>query len=110
VQFALRRNLPAAAVVRSLVRGYITDPAGPAGLRFTDGLPEPNPADNKAIVEVKAFAINHDEANLIARRPNGWRPGQDVAGVVIKAAASGAGPAAVSGLINEYRRATTAET
>jgi NADPH:quinone reductase-like Zn-dependent oxidoreductase len=94
VQFALRRNLPAAAVGRSLVRGYITDPAGPAGLRFTDGLPEPNPADNKAIVEVKAFAINHDEANLIARRPNGWRPGQDVAGVVIKAAASGAGPAA----------------
>jgi NADPH:quinone reductase len=39
------------------VGGYITDPAGPAGLRFTDGLPEPNPADNKAIVEVKAFAI-----------------------------------------------------
>jgi hypothetical protein len=39
------------------VGGYITDPAGPAGLRFTDGLPEPNPADKKAIVEVKAFAI-----------------------------------------------------
>jgi len=81
-------------VVCSLVRGYITDPAAPAGLRLTDGLPEPNPAINEATVEVKAFAINHDEANLIARRPDGWRPGQDVAGVVIKAAASGAGPAA----------------
>ncbi|HUB39949.1 MAG TPA: zinc-binding dehydrogenase [Streptosporangiaceae bacterium] len=81
-------------MVRLLVRGYITDPAGPAGLMFTDGLPEPSPADNEAIVEVKAFAVNHDEANLIARRPDGWRPGQDVAGVVIKAAASDAGPAA----------------
>ena len=76
------------------MRGYITDPAGPAGLRLTDGLPEPGPAHNEAIVEVKAFAINHDEANLIARRPVGWRPGQDVAGVVLKATASGAGPAA----------------
>jgi NADPH:quinone reductase-like Zn-dependent oxidoreductase len=76
------------------VRGYITDPAGPAGLRLIDDLPEPDPADNEAIVEMKAFAINHDEANLIARRPDGWRPGQDVAGVVVKAAAGGAGPAA----------------
>ena len=76
------------------MRGYITDPAGPAGLRLTDDLPEPDPVDNEAVVEVKAFAINHDEANLIARRPSGWRPGQDVAGVVIKAAASGSGPAA----------------
>jgi NADPH:quinone reductase len=86
--------LPGATLVSSLVRGYITDPAGPAGLRLTDDLPEPNPAHDEAIVEVRAFAINHDEANLIARRPDGWRPGQDVAGVVIKAAASGAGPAA----------------
>jgi NADPH:quinone reductase len=53
--------LPVAAMVCSLVRGYVTDPAGPAGLRLTDGLPEPGPADNEAIVEVKAFAINHDE-------------------------------------------------
>jgi NADPH:quinone reductase len=44
------------------------------------------------VVEVRAFAINHDEANLIRRRPNGWRPGQDIAGVVVRAAADGSGP------------------
>jgi NADPH:quinone reductase len=75
------------------MRGYITDPAGPSGLRLAVDLPEPDPADNEAVVEVRAFSVNHDEANLIARRPDGWRPGQDVAGTVVKAAASGAGPA-----------------
>jgi NADPH:quinone reductase-like Zn-dependent oxidoreductase len=44
-------------------------------------------------VEVRAYAANHDELNLIARRPDGWRPGQDVAGVVVRAAADGNGPA-----------------
>ena len=34
-----------------------------------------------------------DEATLIARRPEGWRPGQDAAGAVIRAAADGSGPA-----------------
>ncbi|MGO4647756.1 zinc-binding dehydrogenase [Nocardia sp. 2YAB30] len=75
------------------MRGFITDPAGRAGLRLTDELPEPNPAADEAVVAVRAFAINHDERNLIARRPDGWRPGQDVAGVVVRAAANGTGPA-----------------
>lgn len=75
------------------MRGYITDPTGHAGLRLTDTLPEPTPKPNEALVEVRAYAVNNDEATLIARRPNGWRPGQDVAGVVIRAAADGSGPA-----------------
>lgn len=75
------------------MRGFITDPAGHAGLRLADDLPEPSPAPNEAVVEVRAYAANHDELNLIARRPDGWRPGQDVAGVVVRAAADGNGPA-----------------
>ena len=75
------------------MRGFITDPAGQAGLRLADDLPEPSPAPNEAVVEVRAYAANHDELNLIARRPDGWRPGQDVAGVVVQAAADGSGPA-----------------
>ncbi|MGF6880578.1 NADPH2:quinone reductase [Nocardia sp. GAS34] len=73
--------------------GFITDTAGRAGLRLADDLPEPTPAADEVVVEVKAYAINHDERNLIARRPTGWRPGQDVAGVVIRAADDGSGPA-----------------
>lgn len=75
------------------MRGFITDPTAPAGLRLAEDLPEPIAAADEVIVEVKAYAINHDESNLIARRPDGWRPGQDVAGVVIQAAADGTGPA-----------------
>ncbi|MFE3188951.1 zinc-binding dehydrogenase [Nocardia sp. NPDC059240] len=73
--------------------GYLTDPSGPAGLRLATDLPEPQPRPDEVIVEVRAFAINHDELNLIRRRPDGWRPGQDVAGVVVAAAADGSGPA-----------------
>ena len=75
------------------MRGFVTDPNGASGLRLTDDLPEPVPAADEVLVEVRAFAINHDEKNLIARRPDGWRPGQDVAGVVLRAAADGSGPA-----------------
>ncbi|MEW9530939.1 zinc-binding dehydrogenase [Microbispora sp. NPDC049125] len=75
------------------MRGFITDPGGRAGLRLADDLPEPSPAPHEAVVEVRAYAVNHDELNLIARRPDGWRPGQDVAGFVVRAAADGSGPA-----------------
>ena len=73
--------------------GFVTDPDGRSGLRLADDLPEPDPARGEVVVEVRAFAINHDELNLIARRPNGWRPGQDVAGVVVRSASDGSGPA-----------------
>ncbi|MFI5693163.1 zinc-binding dehydrogenase [Kribbella sp. NPDC051586] len=76
------------------MRGFITDPAAQAGLRLADDLPEPTPAPDESVVEVRAYAANHDELNLIARRPDGWRPGQDIAGVVVRAAADGNGPAA----------------
>jgi NADPH:quinone reductase len=33
------------------------------------------------------------ELSLLARRADGWRPGQDLAGVVAAAAADGTGPA-----------------
>ncbi|MFF5138976.1 zinc-binding dehydrogenase [Streptomyces sp. NPDC013157] len=74
------------------MRGFVTDPTAPGGLRLTDGLPEPDPAPHEAVVEVRAFSLNHDEANLVRRRPHGWRPGQDTAGVVVRAAADGTGP------------------
>ncbi len=65
------------------------DVSDPAQLREVE---EPRPASNEALVEVEAMAINRGELHLLATRPEGWRPGQDIAGVVIEPAADGTGP------------------
>jgi NADPH2:quinone reductase len=76
------------------MRGYITDPAADGGLRLAEDLPEPAPAADEALVEVRAFAVNRGELALLAMRPEGWRPGQDLAGVIALPAADGSGPPA----------------
>lgn len=54
---------------------------------------EPRPAVNEALISVRATSVNRGKLRLLAIRPNGWTPGQDVAGVVECAAADGSGPA-----------------
>jgi NADPH:quinone reductase-like Zn-dependent oxidoreductase len=61
-------------------------------------VPEPHPSADQAIVEVAAYSVNRGEIlNLSGASgtpaPAGWRPGQDVAGTVVRAAADGTGPA-----------------
>ena len=53
---------------------------------------EPDPNANEAVVRVEAMAVNRGELRLLSTRPQGWRPGQDVAGVVASPAADGSGP------------------
>jgi len=53
---------------------------------------EPEPGPDEAIVEVRAFSLNRGELALLVGRAEGWRPGQDIAGVVVQAAADGGGP------------------
>jgi NADPH:quinone reductase-like Zn-dependent oxidoreductase len=59
--------------------------------------PEPEPAPDEAVVAVEAFSVNRGETfqldGGLARRWPGWRPGKDVAGTVVRAAADGTGPA-----------------
>src|SRR5262249_40190445 len=55
---------------------------------------EPEPAPNEALVAVHAFSLNRGELRLFQVRPEGWRPGQGIAGIVVKAAADGSGPPA----------------
>jgi NADPH:quinone reductase-like Zn-dependent oxidoreductase len=74
------------------VKGWITDPGAPGGLRLADDLPEPEPAPNELLVEVRAYSVNRGELFLLTQRTEGWRPGQDLAGVVLRAAANGSGP------------------
>lgn len=75
------------------MRGFITDPKAQGGLRLADDLPEPIAATDQALVEVRAYSVNRGELFLLKARPDGWRPGQDLAGVVVEAAADGNGPA-----------------
>ncbi|MGZ8754992.1 MAG: zinc-binding dehydrogenase, partial [Acidimicrobiia bacterium] len=51
-----------------------------------------DPMPSELVVDVAAVSINRGELRLLAARPEGWRPGQDVAGIVREAAADGSGP------------------
>jgi NADPH:quinone reductase len=69
----------------------VNTPNGTAPIEIRE-LPDPSPAHNEALVEVRAFSLNRGELRLMQIRPEGWRPGQDVSGVVVRAAADGNGP------------------
>ena len=53
---------------------------------------EPSPAPHEALVKIDAFSLNRGELKLLQMRSPGWRPGQDVAGTILRAAADGSGP------------------
>ena len=63
----------------------------PAGAGIAD-VGDPRPAADEALVAVRAFSVNRGELALLAARTNDWRPGQDIAGVVVEQAADGSGP------------------
>src|SRR5437763_10856424 len=71
----------------------VTTPEGTAPVELRE-VPELQPAPNEALVEVRAFSLNRGELRLFQVRPNGWRPGQDISGVVVQSAADGSGPKA----------------
>src|SRR5438132_11617350 len=69
----------------------VTTPNAAAPIELRE-VPEPQPAPNEALVEVRAFSLNRGELRLMQIRPEGWRPGQDIGGVVLQPAADGNGP------------------
>src|SRR5271155_3578539 len=71
----------------------VNTPEGSAPVELRE-VPKPQPAPNQALVEVRAFSLNRGELRLFQIRPEGWRPGQDISGVVVQAAAEGNGPQA----------------
>ena len=72
------------------MKAIVNTPAG-AGIADVD---DPRPAADEALVAVRAFSVNRGELALLAARTNDWRPGQDIAGVVVEQAADGSGPPA----------------
>jgi NADPH:quinone reductase-like Zn-dependent oxidoreductase len=73
------------------MKALANTPKGAAPVEFRD-VPEPSPAPNEALIAVHAFSLNRGELTLMRIRPDGWQPGQDVSGVVLKPAADGSGP------------------
>jgi NADPH:quinone reductase len=69
----------------------VTTPNAAAPVELRE-VPEPQRVSNEALVEVRAFSLNRGELRLLQVRPEGWRPGQDISGVVVQAAADGSGP------------------
>jgi NADPH:quinone reductase len=72
---------------------FVPAPDAPARTVLGD-VPEPEPASNEALVAVEAYSINRGETFLLESPRDGWRPGQDLAGRVQRAAADGSGPPA----------------
>ena len=70
----------------------VNTPAGPEPVAIRE-IAEPEPEPNEALVAVQAFSLNRGELRLFQARPEGWRPGQDIAGVVLRAATDGGPPA-----------------
>ncbi|MFE0101052.1 zinc-binding dehydrogenase [Streptomyces sp. NPDC059009] len=60
-------------------------------------VPEPEPAQDELVLTVEAYSVNRGETfqldGQLDRTWPGWRPGKDVAGTVVRAAADGTGPA-----------------
>jgi NADPH2:quinone reductase len=70
------------------MKAVLNTPDGPGIAEVAD----PCPSADEALVAVRAFSINRGELALLKTRTNQWRPGQDVAGVVVEPAADGSGP------------------
>lgn len=54
---------------------------------------QPEPRPDEVLVKVDAYSVNRGETFLLERPPAAWRPGKDVAGLVVQADADGTGPA-----------------
>src|SRR5437764_4834269 len=66
--------------------------AGGQGHVAREQVDDPEPRPGHVVVEVAAFSINRGETYQLENPRPGWRPGKDLAGVVIGAAPDGSGP------------------
>jgi NADPH:quinone reductase-like Zn-dependent oxidoreductase len=87
------------------MKAVVNNPGGPAIMAVDD----PRPGRGEALIAVRAFSINRGELDLLQTRTERWRPGQDIAGVVVEQAADGSGPAAGTRVVALVEQAGWAE-
>jgi NADPH:quinone reductase-like Zn-dependent oxidoreductase len=66
-------------------------PAGLGKIEVTD-IEEVEPGAHELVIEVGAYSVNRGETFQLELPRDGWRPGKDIAGRVVTAAADGSGP------------------
>jgi NADPH:quinone reductase-like Zn-dependent oxidoreductase len=76
------------------VRALVVDPSAPAAVRLAE-VADPVPGPGQVLVDVSHASLNHGDLNdaRSGRVPVGAVLGSDAAGVVVRAAADGTGPA-----------------
>ena len=87
------------------MKAIVSNPGGPVIMAVDD----PHPGSGEALVAIQAFSVNRGELDLLRTRTSGWRPGQDIAGVVAEQAADGSGPAAGARIVALVEQAGWAE-
>ena len=80
------------------VRAIVVDPQAAGRFGVTD-VDAPRPGPGEALVQVEASSLNRGDLLAAQQADAGWRPGHDVAGIVVTAAADGTGPKAGSRVI-----------
>ena len=63
------------------MRALVADSSAPGRIAMRD-VPEPVPAPDEVLVEVRAFSINRGELRMLGTAADGWRPGWDFAGIL----------------------------
>lgn len=75
-----------------VMRALVVDPDASVSLRLGTA-PEPHPAPGQLVISVRHISLNRGEVAFAGRLPAGTVHGYDAAGVVVRAAADGTGPA-----------------
>ena len=73
------------------MRAVVNTPGGKAPVELRE-VPAPNPGVNETLIAVRAFSLNRGELRSFINNEEGWIPGQDVSGVVLRPAANDLGP------------------
>src|SRR5437667_11289280 len=82
----------------------VNTPNGKAPVELRQ-VPEPASGLHEALVAVQAFSINRGELRSFRNNEEGWIPGQDISGIVLRQAADGSGPPAgtrIVALMDEF--------
>jgi len=75
------------------MRALVVTPGSPSGLALGEA-PDPSPAPNEVLVEVRHSSLNFGDVNGAPNAAAGSVPGWDASGVVVKPAEDGSGPGA----------------